>query len=295
MLRDTKYFLLLSRPLNLLIALITFGIACFFATDRDKSLPFLLDGPFWATGLTIIVIAATGYWINDVYDFRIDRVNKPHKTIVNGILSVKKVLTAYFLSVFGILLFSVAYLGFYVNELGITFINLLSIGLLFWYASYLKRVSVAGNLLVSFLIFLVIILAGYLYHINMPLIWAGVFAFEITFIREITKDMEDIKGDLQYNLRTLPIQIGLRSTKKVLLVLYILFIISCYLPFIYRIIRTGDPLWRYFFLSINLVQVPALYLLRMMMRSSHPRDFSIQSKYLKYLMLSGIITLLFLK
>ena len=51
--------------------------------------------PFWATLLTIAGIAATGYWINDVYDFRIDRINKPNRTIVNAILSVKKVMTIY--------------------------------------------------------------------------------------------------------------------------------------------------------------------------------------------------------
>ncbi|RMG24626.1 MAG: hypothetical protein D6730_12410 [Bacteroidetes bacterium] len=295
MLRDLKYFLLLSRPANVLIAVLSFGIACYIANDRNGSLPFLQHGPFWGTVLSIVLIAATGYWINDVYDFRIDRINKPRSTIVNGYLSVKKVLTAYFITVFFTLLFSILYLGIYAGKPGITFINFLSVILLFWYASHLKRVSVAGNLLVSFLIFLVIILAGYLYRINMPLIWVGVFAFEITFIREITKDIEDIKGDLQYKLHTLPIQVGIRSTKKVLTVLYLLFILSCYLPFFYRIARTGDPLWRYLLLSVNLVQVPALLLMRMMLRSSHPRDFAIQSRYLKYLMLTGIITLLFLK
>ncbi len=293
MIRDAKYFIQISRPLNLLISFLSFCIGCYIA--RDKTINFIFDHSFWATALTIVLIAASGYWINDVYDYRIDRINKPKRTIVNAFLSVKKVLTVYFLTILGILLFSIAYLGFYINQLEITFVNLLAVVLLFWYASYLKRVSVAGNLLVSFLISLVIIIAGYLYRINMPLIWAGVFAFEITFIREITKDVEDIKGDLQFNLYTLPIQVGIRRTKYVLLVLYLLFIFSCYLPFIYRIFRTGDPLWLYLILSINLVQVPTLYLLRLMMRSSHPTDFAIQSRYLKYLMMAGIVTLLFLK
>lgn len=293
MLKDLKYFFLISRPLNLLIAVISFGIGCYMA--HDKTFRFLGDLPFWATTLTILVIAASGYWINDVYDFRIDRVNKPERTVVNALLSVKKVLTAYFIANLGILLFSLVYLGFLVDEFGITFINFVSIVLLFWYASFLKRVSVAGNLVIAFLIFLVIILAGYLYVLNMPLIWAGVFAFEITFIREITKDVEDIKGDLQYSLHTLPIQIGIRATKRVLAILYVLFILSCYLPFLYRFARTGDALWMYLILSVNLVQVPALFLLNFMLRSSHPRDFGIQSRYLKYLMLTGMVTLLFLK
>lgn len=292
MLKDVKYFIKISRPLNLLISFLSFGMGCYIA--RDKRFIFLQDDYFWATVLTIIIIAATGYWINDVYDYRIDRVNKPKRTVVNAFLSVKKVLTLYFLTIGGVLLFSLAYIGWYGQHFEISFVNLLAVLLLFWYASHLKRVSVVGNLLVAFLISLILILSGYLYSINMPLIWAAIFAFEITFIREITKDVEDIKGDLQYNLQTLPIQIGIRNTKRILLVLYILFIISCYMPFVYRIIRTGDPLWRYLLLSINLVQVPTLFLLRFMLRSKHPKEFAIQSRYLKYVMITGIITLLFL-
>lgn len=292
MLRDIKYFFLISRPFNLLIAWVSFAVACFIA--QHKSFLFLTEGKFWATSLTIVGIAAAGYWINDVYDFRIDRINKPGRTVVNAFLSVKKVMTVYFFFNALVLFSSAAYLTYHHHQPAISFINFLSVFLLFVYASYLKRVSVAGNLVIAFLIALVIILAGYLYRWNVALAWTIIFAFEVTFIREITKDVEDMPGDLKYNLHTLPIQVGIRRTKWILLGLYLIFLVTCNLPFVLQYFRTGEYLWSYLAFSFLLVQVPALYLIFLLKKSVRPRDFSAQSRYLKFLMLTGIVTLLFL-
>lgn len=275
-----------------MISLISFGVACFLASGNDFA--FLREYSFWATAITIAAIAASGYWINDVYDFRIDRINKPDKTIVNALLSVKKVLTAYFITISIIILFSALILATYLEHAEITFVNLLSIFLLFIYASYLKRVGVIGNLVIAFLIVLVIVLAGYLYRINIPLIWTIIFAFQITFIREITKDVQDIEGDLAFKLRTLPIQIGIDQTKRVLLILYILFWISTYGPAIYSYFVEGKLLISYLLSSLLLVQVPLAVIMWHMLRSNSPEEFGKQSSYLKYIMLTGICTLFFL-
>jgi 4-hydroxybenzoate polyprenyltransferase len=292
--QDLAHFIRLSRPVNVGISATAFGLACFLI--HGKSFAFLLDPPFWAVCLTIVVIAATGYWINDVYDFRIDRINKPRRTIVNAHLSVKKVISMYLLVNFLILTFSLLYLGVFLGRYNITFINLLSVLVLYVYASHLKRVSVAGNLAISFLIALVLILSYYLYDtINMALVWAIVFAFEITFIREITKDVQDIKGDLAYQLRTLPIQIGIRNTQQVLSGLYVLFLASCYLPFALRYAFSGEGLWAYLILSLLLVQLPMLWIMRHMLRSREPEAFGVQSAWLKFLMLTGMLTLVFIR
>ncbi|MDP5171181.1 MAG: geranylgeranylglycerol-phosphate geranylgeranyltransferase [Bacteroidia bacterium] len=292
MLRDLRYFIQISRPVNVFISLLAFAVSCMLA--NHGSLHFVTNGGFWATALTIAFIAATGYWINDVYDFRIDRINKPSKTVVNAILSVKKVMTMYLFTLGGIITFTGLVIGWYMGYYHITFINALSMLLLFVYASYLKRIGVAGNLTISFLIALVILLAGYLYELTIPLIWAMVFAFEITLIREITKDVEDIRGDLSFQLRTLPIQIGIRQTKYVLLGLYLAFIFSTYLPVAVQYWKSGDLLWMYLLSSLLLVQAPAAYLIWRMIRSSDPRDFSFQSQGLKLVMVLGMVTLFFL-
>ncbi|MEM7511737.1 MAG: UbiA family prenyltransferase [Bacteroidota bacterium] len=292
MLRDLKYFFLISRPVNVLISFISFGLACFIASSRHVH--FISHEMFWATSLMIVLIAATGYWINDIYDFKIDRINRPDRTVVNAILSVKKVLTGYIIGISIILLFSVLFIGYYKRHPEITLINILSVGLLFVYASFLKKVGVVGNFVIGLLIILVVLLGGYLYGINFTLMWMMAFAFQITLIREITKDVQDIKGDLAYKLRTLPIQIGMEATKQVLLILYILFLISCLLPVIIKLVRTGEWLFPYLVSSVLLVQVPTIWLIQKMMRAKEPEDFAYQSGFLKLLMLSGIITLFFL-
>lgn len=293
--RDLKAFWKISRPVNILISVLTFALACFLTTGDPWG--FWLDPPFWATAFTIGIIAATGYWINDVYDFRIDRINRPNKTIVNAILSVKKVLTFYFIFTAGILLFSIGYLGFYLQRYHISFINILSVLLLFLYASYLKRVGgVAGNLTISFLIALVLILAYYLYDdLTLSLFWATIFAFEITLIREITKDVEDIRGDLEYRLRTLPIQVGVRSTKRILGVLYVVFMVSVYMPFFIPFPNEPQAInWPYLLVSLLLVQGPAIYLIIKLQGASKPLEFGEMSRWLKYLMLGGMLTLFWL-
>ena len=292
MLRDLKYFFLISRPANVLISFISFGLACFIASSRHLS--FFSHEMFWATSLMIILIAATGYWINDIYDFKIDRINRPDRTVVNAILSVKKVLTGYIIGISIILLFSVIFIGYYKRHPEITLINILSVGLLFVYASFLKKVGVVGNFVIGLLIILVVLLGGYLYGINFTLMWMMAFAFQITLIREITKDVQDIKGDLAYKLRTLPIQIGMEATKRVLLILYVLFLISCLLPVIIKLVRTGEWLFPYLISSLLLVQIPTIWLMQKMMKAKEPEEFAYQSGFLKLLMLSGIITLFFL-
>ncbi len=291
MLRDLRSFFLIARPMNVFISVLAFAVACVLA--NHGRFDFWQTPAFWATAFMIALIAATGYWINDVYDFRIDRINKPQKTVVNAILSVKKVMTVYLFVLGGIVTFTGLVIGWQMKLYHITFINLLSIALLYLYASYLKRIGVPGNLTISFLIALVILLAGYLYDISLPLVWAMIFAFQITLIREITKDVEDIRGDLAFKLRTLPIQIGIRRTKYVLLVLYLLFGFSCYLPFVHAWWE-GHFLWSYLLLSVLLVQLPMAFLIRLLLRASDPRDFTRQSLLLKYVMISGMATLFFL-
>lgn len=289
---DIKNFIRISRPVNVLISVSAFGLSCYLAQNRDPE--FLLHPLFWFTTMVISLIAAAGYWINDVYDFRIDRINKPGKLVVNATLSVKKVLSAYFILNFLVLLFSFIYFSILYSYYQITFINVISVFLLFIYAAYLKRIGVIGNLTIAFLVSLVILLAGYLYKITLSLSWVLMFSFQITFIREITKDIEDIEGDLAYNLKTLPIQVGISNTKRVLYVLYVVFLLSCFMPFFWEFVNEGDYPWLYLSASLLLVQAPMLYLIRLLTQANQKADYTRQSQLIKWVMLSGMVTVLLL-
>ncbi|MEM0996935.1 MAG: geranylgeranylglycerol-phosphate geranylgeranyltransferase [Bacteroidota bacterium] len=285
--KDIVYFYHLSRPLNVMITLLAFSLSAFLGLNRSFS--FLSDATFWCGGLCLVLIAATGYWVNDAYDFKIDRLNKPRKVIVNAHLSRKKVLTGYFTAVLLTLVFS-----FFTLDLALTTINFASATLLFAYAALLKRTTVVGNLVIAALTALVVYYAAVMYGLNLALIWTIAFAFEVTFIREVVKDVEDINGDLQFHLQTLPIRIGIRATKRVLLFSYLAFLLSCYGPVISELVLKSHFNWRYLIASLILVQIPTLYLIQQLRQAQQPADFTRQSQWLKILIFLGMTSILFL-
>ena len=285
--KDLIYFFRLSRPLNVLISLVAFWLACFIASGRE--LTFFTDPDFWMSSFCIIIISATGYWINDVFDLKIDRINKPEKVVVGNFLSKKKVVTVYIVAV-------VITLGLSLFKLSpiLSLINFSAAFVLFVYAWYFKRVSVIGNLLIAAITCLVVYYGGVLYGFHLSLIWTMVFAFEITFLRELTKDIEDIKGDLSGHLNTLPIRIGIGASKKVLVATGLLFMLSCYLPVFDEYLRLHILNWKYLIVSLLLVQAPMGYLLYSLGAAKEPEDFAKPSAILKLVIITGILSVLFL-
>jgi 4-hydroxybenzoate polyprenyltransferase len=285
--QDIVYFFHLSRPFNVFITLVAFSLAAFLSLHQ--SFAFLEDPIFWSGILCLTVISATGYWINDVFDFKIDRVNKPRRVIVNAHLSRKKVLTVYFVAVILTIGFSVLML-----DLALTAINLGCAALLFIYATWLKRTTVVGNLVIAALTALVIYYAALMYSPNLPLVWTIVFAFEVTFIREVVKDVEDIHGDLRFQLHTLPIRIGIKATKNVLWSSYLVFLLSCYGPVVSGFLLHQEFLWIYLIASVVLVQIPTVYLMVLLRSAEKPEEFARQSLYLKILIFLGMASILFI-
>lgn len=285
--KDILYFFHLSRPLNVLITLIAFTLGAFLALGNE--LTFLNDPAFWIGFGALAVVTATGYWVNDAFDFKIDRVNKPRKVIVNAHLSVKKVLTAYFTSIVLVLGAS-----FFLQELPIFLVNVAAVTLLFGYAALLKRTTVVGNVVIAALTALVLYYAGLHYTLNIPLLWTVIFAFEVTFLREVVKDIEDIEGDLHFKLQTLPIRVGIRGAKKVLYVAAFVMWLSCFGPFVQGIVLEGEWNWLYLGASIVLVQLPLAYLFRLLVKAKEPADFSVPSQFLKFLIFLGMASVLFL-
>lgn len=285
-LQDLHNFYRISRPGNVLMTCLSLCLGAYIA--KNHSFIFFKHTIFWAITIATMLIAAGGYWINDAYDFRIDRINKPDKAIVNTFLSVKKVTTSYIVLNVIVLLGAV----FFVKKLILILLG--AILLLFFYAVYLKRSTLVGNILVAFLASLVLMMAGFIYTFNIALIWTAIFAFEITLIREIVKDTEDIKGDFAFGLQTLPIQIGIKKTKYVLYGLAILFEVSCMLPTLFHFINSHKLQSPYCWVSVSLVQIPFLYVIKKLIHANSPQDFTHISRYLKYMMLAGMVSTLML-
>jgi len=188
----------------------------------------------WILLLAIVLTAAAGYVINDYFDVKIDRINRPDRLIVTNTVSKEQAIFLYrILAAIGVLLgLLVAWL---VRSWQIAMIFLIVPGLLWFYSSSYKRQFLLGNLIIAFASALPPILvaqtnAAWLYRhypdvmpyltISRDLfLWTGgfaLFAFLTTWIREIIKDLQDQTGDRELECHTLPIVWGELATKIIL-------------------------------------------------------------------------------
>ncbi|HNR74151.1 MAG TPA: geranylgeranylglycerol-phosphate geranylgeranyltransferase [Cyclobacteriaceae bacterium] len=268
----------LTRFWNLvIIAMAQYFAACFLI---DRAL--IWDWQLLVLALSTTIIAAAGYIINDYYDIKIDLINKPERVVIGkGIPRRYALLFHTFLSVIGIAL------GFLLG-LRVAAIHLVSVFLLWWYSNNLKRQPFIGNFVVALLTGLSVWLVNVVYYENHILVSIyALFSFFITLVREIVKDMEDLKGDNTFGCKTLPIVWGLRRTKWVIYGLLMLFaLVVMYLNYEYT------KLPEYYFL-IFLFMPLGLFVARLVVADTK-KDFYWLSQWCKIIMLLGILSMVFI-
>jgi 4-hydroxybenzoate polyprenyltransferase len=282
--RDFSFrgFLKLTRFPNLLIiALTQYLSAVFLVAHPEHWFEKLYDLNLFLLSISTVMIAAAGYIINDYYDIKIDYVNKPDKVVVGKLIKRRIVLASHIiLNVVGIAI------GFYLS-LRVGGLNFVAGFLLWIYSNRLKRKALIGNVTIAFLTGLSIAIIAVYYQRNVSLLMAyAVFAFSINLVREIIKDMEDIRGDMRFGSRTLPIVWGLRKTKYFLFVLIALFIIVLFL----LSSQLGNHILNVFFIILI---VPIIYLIYLLYRADSQKRFHQLSTFCKLLMLAGISSMTF--
>ncbi|MDD1775523.1 MAG: UbiA family prenyltransferase [Methanobacterium sp.] len=157
--------------------------------------------------VVVFVITGFGNSVNDYFDHKIDAINKPQRPIPSGRISLKT--AGYYstaLALSGNIL-ALLFLGFN-PELVVLF----STFLMYYYAYSLKKKLLIGNIVISFLTGLSFVFAGIVVDAIMLSIFIGFYAFLTTMMREIVKDMEDIKGDKKEGAYTLPIAYGMKTS-----------------------------------------------------------------------------------
>jgi len=191
--------------------------------------------------VSTVLIASAGNIINDYFDVKADRINKPKRLIIGKYIKRRWAMVwHWFFNVLGLCI--ALFIGYKLQNVWMPIIAFLSINLLWFYSVYYKRKSFIGNLIVAFLIG---ILPLYVLIFNLPIenfilpdnsniIYARYFidivalvsalAFLINLIREIVKDIQDVRGDMRLGAQTLPIKYGIKKTK--LLVVFIFFLTS---------------------------------------------------------------------
>lgn len=303
-------FLKLIRFPNLLIVvftqyLIQYGILVplFSKANLSPALPPLQFALFVCS---TVIIAATGYIINDILDADIDKINKPKRLIVTKYLTKKKAWQLYFTwTTLGF--FISLYLAFFVKNLLLILIYPVAILLLAAYSFYLKKMPFWGNLVVSIfcafvpgvvlfaerLTFLKVQTIDYQIFTEICQIVCGyaIFAFISTLFREIIKDLEDIEGDLQYGCRTLPITLGVPKTKMIAGIIGVVFLFLLFK--MTHIFWTDGAMLKTGF-SLFLLILPLLILLLLLLKTKQTITFHRISTGAKILMLNGLILLIIL-
>jgi 4-hydroxybenzoate polyprenyltransferase len=266
----------LTRFGNLLI--IGFAQYCTAVFLIDYST--LHDFRFFILSVSTLLIAAAGYVINDYYDVKIDYINKPERVIIGRQITRRYAILFHIgLSLSGLLL------GIFVSW-RVGFINFVSIFFLWLYSNSLKRLPFIGNFTVAILTGLSILIVDIYYQTHNTVIYIyACFAFFMTLIREIIKDMEDLKGDNSFGCKTLPIVWGIRKTKFVIYGVLIVFCSAVVaLDAVYKIL----PL-RYYILLLFL---PLVFFLIGLIRADMKKDFAFLSSFCKIIMLLGILSML---
>ena len=266
----------LTRFWNLVIIAVSQYFTVYFLVDPK----LITDWRLLVLAASTVMIAAGGYVINDYYDVKIDLINKPQRVVIGSSIPRRLALLLHsFLSITGTLA------GFLLKW-EIAAINFISAFLLWWYSNSLKRQPFVGNLSIAFLTALAIFVIPFLYpqaNIVYVMIY-GMFAFFATLLREIIKDIEDLKGDDTFGCRTLPIVWGLRRTKNLIYLLAAAFVIV-----VLAIHLKVDPLpMRYFTVFLF---APMAWLVIQLVRADTRKDFSRLSIVCKVIMLLGVFSM----
>lgn len=273
------FFRLVRWP-NLLMVAITQYLGRVFLVGPVANWQLSLgeNALFFIVGSTVLV-AAAGYIINDYFDIKIDLVNKPRRVIIGRYLKRRWAMTLHqFLNVLG------CALGFFAGK-WVFLISICSATLLWFYSSYFKRKPFVGNFVVAVLSALPLLVLAIYYPQNRNLVaFYALFAFGITLIREIIKDMEDLRGDASQGCRTLPIAWGVRRTKQ-----FTYFLISLFIPTLF----VAAHLLQNLFLAwvFALLLFPIGWLTYRLVFADTRREFGALSQLCKIIMLGGILSM----
>lgn len=325
----TAFIKLIRLPNLLIIALtqyvirfaIMFPILNSLSDDLEIKLQ-LSELDFFLLSLSTVMVAAAGYIINDYFDVKVDRVNRPNSIIVGKYIKRRVCMGAHIV-ISSIAILLGAYLAFKIGNWKLTLIQVMSVGALWYYSTMFKKQVLVGNVVVALLAALVPFVAGLyeliLQHANVDetannllfyleaetpfdevkyvlrevfsnvMIWVlgfSLFAFLSTMVREIIKDIEDYEGDKKYWSNTLAVVHGKKKAVRVAQFFAIVMIgLIGYLQYIQLQAKdTGS--FMYFLFT---VQVPLGYIIYKLNSAKEKQMFSQLSKYMKIVMLMGIV------
>jgi len=272
----------ISRVSNLVIIGFTqFLTAVFLIGDPANWKAFIFDLGLALTIISTLFISSAGYIINDYYDLKIDLINRPDKVVVGTNLKRRA-------AMFYHVLFN--FIGIFLGILAwwkIGAIHVSTSFLLWLYSNSLKRMPLVGNLLIGFLTGISILIIGVLYHdVNALILSYSLFAASIMVIREMIKDMEDMKGEKKHGIRSLPLLLGIRKTKHIL---YIICAVSAFALVLFLVNVNNSIVELYFMGLIPFI----IYFIYRLSKADTVKHFKYLKYYCNLIILSGILSMIF--
>ena len=269
-------------------------------------LEFQLSGfTFFCIVFSTMCTAAAGYAINDYFDLKADKINRPGKVVVDRAITRRRtVMTHIILCTAGILL------GGYVTwKAGIpelVLIYILVSGMLWLYSSVYKRLFLIGTIIAALFTALVPLMALldippiyrfyelFLIHkgvnLNFAIFWilaVAAFAFLSILSYEIIKDAEDFEGDAAYGYRSLPIVMGDRYTKWTIIGINTVIVLSLVWIYVF-FLRERSGYFSFFYFLLLLI-IPIVAISWKVYRANNSEDYRKAGNWLKLVMLAGIV------
>lgn len=289
--RKTKHFLLkiismvsVVRGYNVaIITLAQYLASIFIMAPEKRALAVLLDYDLFLLVFASSLTIASGYIINNFYDSKKDLINRPNKSKLDRLVSQKTKLQVYFS-----LNFLVAAIAFLVSFKAFLFFSVY-IFIVWFYSHKLKKYPIVGNLTASVLAVLPFF-AILLYYKNFyPEIFAhAIFLYLLILIREIIKDLENLKGDMANNYRTIPVIFGEVLAKKIITILTL----STLIP-IYFLVNTFNVGYMNTYFYISLIVLIGFVVL--LWKSEDKIDYLRLHNILKIIIVSGVFCIVLIK
>jgi 4-hydroxybenzoate polyprenyltransferase len=274
------------------------------AFQKEAITPVLSHFLFLLFVLTTVILAASGYVINDLLDYKTDLLNKPHKTLINKHISAKAGWFIYIaLFVFGFLINLSIFLEikdfWLLAEYSVFFLALAI------YSIALKQRALIGNLVIAIFCALVPLIVLFAERHSFGLLidrnpgeaafifrlfaWYASFAFLTTMIREVIKDIEDFSGDVATNCRTFPVLAGITASKWLVAFLAILLLpaVGLFSVWLYKNDEPG-PAWM---LQLGIF-LPLFHILYKLKLAKLKSDYTQLSMFVKMLMVIGLMILI---
>ena len=259
-----------------IITLAQYLSALFILAPEKNPIHVILDINLFLILIATALTIASGYIINSFYDSKKDLINRPNKTTLDRLVSQKTKLNVYFTLNFVVALFAI-----FVSWRAFLYFSVY-IFLIWFYSHKVKKFVIIGNLMATLMAILPFF-ALLLYYKNFyeVIICHATFLFLLLLIREMIKDLENIKGDLANDYKTIPILYGDITSKKIITFLTVLTVVPVYILIEKFEIGNMDL----YFYSCLLILV--LFLIKLW-KSNTKEHYLLLHNLLKFLIVAGV-------